>query len=75
MGLFWSPVARNGNCWYNSTNMDRPPNFVSRRIETRSTDSWLGVRVGEPGPTGYIGNVDFFSVTIGGVTKTFDFGN
>ena len=44
-------------------------------IRTRTTDSWLGVRVGEPGPTGYIGNVDFFSVTIGGVTKTFDFGN
>ncbi len=27
--------------------------------ETRSTDSWLGVRVGEPGPTGATGAVDW----------------
>ena len=41
------------------------------------TDSWLGVRVGEPGPTNYVGNVDKFVIgTLVGTdltTTTFDF--
>lgn len=35
----------------------------------------LGVRVGEPGPTNYIGNVDFFKIATGGPVTTYDFGN
>ncbi len=42
-------------------------------IRVLPTDSWLGIRVGEPGPTGYTGNVDFFSITKGGDTTVFDF--
>lgn len=42
-------------------------------VRVLSTDSWLGIRVGEPGPTGYIGNVDFFSIATGGSTTTYDF--
>ncbi|HEV7449458.1 MAG TPA: Ig-like domain-containing protein, partial [Candidatus Paceibacterota bacterium] len=42
-----------------------------------ATDSWVGVRVGEPGPTNYAGDVDKFVIgTISGstlTTKTFDF--
>lgn len=44
-------------------------------IKTRTTDSWLGMRVGEPYANGFTGNVDKFSITIGATTKTFDFGN
>jgi hypothetical protein len=29
-----------------------------------ASDPWLGVRVGEPGPSGYTANVDNFSITI-----------
>ncbi len=36
---------------------------------------WLGIRVGEPGPTNYIGNVDFFKIATGGPVTTYDFGN
>jgi len=32
---------------------------------------WLGIRVGEPGPSVYIGNVDFFSLN----STVYDFGN
>lgn len=34
---------------------------------------WLGIRVGEPGPTGYVANVDYFSITVNGAQTTFDF--
>ena len=36
---------------------------------------WLGVKVGEPGPDGYIGNVDFFSIATGGAPTVYDFEN
>ncbi len=39
------------------------------------SDSWLGIRVGEPGPTGYIGNVDFFTIATSSGPTTYDFGN
>jgi hypothetical protein len=35
----------------------------------------IGVRVGEPGPTGLTANLDNFSITVNAVTKTYDFGN
>jgi hypothetical protein len=34
---------------------------------------WLGVRVGEPGPTGYTGNVDYFKFGTNAGVTTFDF--
>lgn len=36
---------------------------------------WLGIRVGEPGPTGYTGNVNFFSIATGGVPTVYEFSN
>ncbi len=46
-------------------------------ISVRKTDSFMGVRVGEPGPDAYTGNVDKFviGITTGSNTdtKTFDF--
>jgi predicted ribosomally synthesized peptide with SipW-like signal peptide len=75
----WSGYVANGNKWPdNNVNEYRTWNDIKASfpgVRVRVTDSWLGVRVGEPGPTGYIGNVDKFSITISGVTKTFDFGN
>lgn len=41
--------------------------------KTRTTDSWLGIRVGEPYPSGFTGNVDSFSIKIEGDRTTFDF--
>jgi predicted ribosomally synthesized peptide with SipW-like signal peptide len=35
----------------------------------------LGIRVGEPGPAGYTGNVDSFTIATGGPATTYDFGN
>lgn len=37
--------------------------------------SQIGIRVGEPGPTGLTANLDNFSITISATTKTYDFGN
>lgn len=44
-------------------------------VRIRVTDSWLGIRVGEPGPTGYVGNVDFFKIATGGAPTVYDFEN
>jgi predicted ribosomally synthesized peptide with SipW-like signal peptide len=40
-----------------------------------ATAGLLGVRVGEPGPTNYTGNVDKFQINTGSGLKTYDFGN
>jgi hypothetical protein len=46
-------------------------------IQTRTTDSWLGLRVGEPYADGFTGNVDNFVIAIktgsNTHTQTFDF--
>jgi hypothetical protein len=42
-------------------------------IKTRTTDSWMGIRVGEPYPAGFTGNIDSFSITVSGNQKIFDF--
>jgi hypothetical protein len=44
-------------------------------IKMHSLFPFVGMRVGEPGPTGLTANLDNFSITISGVTKTYDFGN
>jgi hypothetical protein len=42
-------------------------------IQTRSTDSWLGFRVGEPYNGGFTGNIDNFMIDYNGNKTTFDF--
>jgi predicted ribosomally synthesized peptide with SipW-like signal peptide len=75
----WSGFAANGNMWPDgNTNANRTWNDIVAtwpNAETRSTDSWLGIRVGEPYADGFTGNVDSFSMTVNGVTKKFDFEN
>lgn len=44
-------------------------------IRTRVTDSWLGIRVGEPGPVGATGFIDSFTIATGGPAVKYDFGN
>ncbi len=42
-------------------------------IRLRLTDSWLGMRVGEPYPDGYTENIDNFTFGTAAGSKTFDF--
>ena len=42
-------------------------------VRIRVTDSWLGIRVGEPYANGYTENLDAFRFGIGGNVTTFDF--
>lgn len=42
-------------------------------VSTRTTDSWLGIRVGEPYADGFTANIDEFIFGTGGDTTTFDF--
>ena len=73
----WSGYANAGNQWpdgntaeYRTWN-DILGSFSGVRL--LPVGGWLGVRVGEPGPTGYTGNVDAFPLgTAAGVT-TYDF--
>jgi hypothetical protein len=73
----WSGFDSNGGKWPdNNTNRYRTwseirTSFPSARI--LPGDGWLGVRVGEPGPTNYIGNVDSFTWGTAGKTTIFDF--
>ncbi len=73
----WSGYAGNGNKWPDgNTNENRTWSDIIASfpgVRVNPADSWLGVRVGEPGPTGYTGNVD--SLTFGTATAetTFDF--
>ncbi len=64
----WSHFASNGDKWPDgNTNEYRTWSDIVHSFPKASvlaSDGWLGVRVGEPGPTGYIGNVDNVVVTI-----------
>lgn len=42
-------------------------------VRVRVTDSWLGIRVGEPYADGYTENIDAFKFGVGGNTTTFNF--
>lgn len=42
-------------------------------VRVRVTDSWLGIRVGEPYADGYTENIDAVKFGVSGDTKTFDF--
>lgn len=73
----WSGYEGNGNTWPNG-NTSR---YLSwNEIKTawpdaaiRTTDSWLGVRVGEPGPSGYVGDVDAITFGTASNVTTYDF--
>ena len=73
----WSGYAANGNKWpdgntseYRSWN-NILASFTGVRI--LPVDGWLGVRVGEPGPAGYTGNVDAFALGTSTGTTIYDF--
>jgi|GEM_PF-858552 len=73
----WSGYAASGNKWPdNNTSEYRTwsnilASFPSARV--LPGDGWLGVRVGEPGPTGYTGNVDALTFGTAAATTTYDF--
>ncbi|GHO46902.1 hypothetical protein KSX_50650 [Ktedonospora formicarum] len=74
----WSRYGSNGNKWPdNNTSQYRTWNAIKAAFPNARIlpgDGWLGIRVGEPGPNGYTGNVDFFTLgTTTGGTTTFDF--
>lgn len=77
----WSGFVPNGNVWPDGATStlrtwdDLLASFPN--ISTRATDSWLGLRVGEPYADGYTENIDSFTfgVTDGwnATTTTYDF--
>ena len=77
----WSGYAGAGNQWPDGntseyrTLSDLETAFPN--ISVRKTDSFMGVRVGEPGPTNYTGDIDNFVIGVqtglNTDTKTFDF--
>lgn len=73
----WSGYAANGNKWPdNDTNQYRSWNAIKTawpNARILPSDGWLGIRVGEPGPTNYVGSVDAFIFGTKYHTTTFDF--
>jgi hypothetical protein len=74
----WSHYASNGNKWPdNNTSQYRTWNDIKASFPDARllpVGGWLGIRVGEPGPTGYTANIDSFTwgtATTG--TTIFDF--
>ncbi len=73
----WSGYNGNGNKWPDG-NTDRyrtwtDINTTWSNAKILSADSWLGVRVGEPGPNGYTGNIDSFTLGTASSTTKYDF--
>lgn len=70
----WSGFAANGNKWPdNNTNEYRTWDDLLAsfpNIAVRTTDSWLGLRVGEPYSDGYTENIDKFVIGIDTGTTT-----
>ncbi|HSW96947.1 MAG TPA: hypothetical protein VLF89_03910 [Candidatus Saccharimonadales bacterium] len=73
----WSGYTANGNMWPDSnTNQYRSWTDITTSFPLARllpVGGWLGIRVGEPGPTNYTANVDFFSITKYHQTITYDF--
>lgn len=77
----WSGYASNGNKWPdNNTSQYRTWDEIKTAFpgaRVLPVGGWLGVRVGEPGPTSYVGNVDKFVISIQSGTTihttTYDF--
>lgn len=74
---WWSGFASNGNMWPDgNTNEYRTWNDLVTsfpNLAVRTTDPWLGLRVGEPYADGYTENLDAFKFGVNGVTTVFDF--
>ena len=74
---WWSGYAGNGNKWPDNntseyrTWSDLLASFPD--IAIRTTDSWLGIRVGEPYSNGYTENIDLFKFGVGSELKIWDF--
>lgn len=74
---WWSGYAGNGNKWPDDntseyrTWSDLLASFPD--IAIRTTDSWLGIRVGEPYSDGYKENIDLFKFGVGSELKIWDF--
>lgn len=75
----WSGYTDNGNQWPDSNpNQYRTWNDIKVAfpgVRLLPIGGWLGVRVGEPGPSGYTGNVDFFKIATSGPATVYDFEN
>ena len=73
----WSHFISNGNKWPdNNTSPNRTWSAIKAAFPNARilpSDGWLGIRVGEPGPTGYTGNVDSFTLGTATGTTLFDF--
>ncbi|HMM62114.1 MAG TPA: hypothetical protein PKC86_00990 [Candidatus Saccharibacteria bacterium] len=73
----WSKYYSNGNKWPDgNTNQYRTLNDIIAQwpgARIRVSDPWLGVRVGNPGPTGYTGSVDSFTFGTAAGTTKYDF--
>lgn len=73
----WSGYFSNGGMWPDGNTSqyrkwsDIVAAFPSSRV--RVTDSWLGVRVGEPYANGYTENIDAFKFGTSAGTTVFDF--
>jgi hypothetical protein len=73
----WSGFEAAGNQWPDGntsplrTWADLLASFPD--IQIRDTDSWLGIRVGEPYADGYTENIDAFVFGTGAVVRTWDF--
>ena len=73
----WSGYAANGNTWPDGNPSeyrkwsDLMTAFPSARV--LPSDSWLGVRVGEPGPSAYKGDVGSFTLGTAHNSTTFNF--
>ncbi len=73
----WSGFASNGNMWPDgNTAPQRTWNDIKTAFPNaaiRTTDSFMGVRVGEPYADGYTENIDVFKFGTASDTTTFDF--
>jgi hypothetical protein len=73
----WSHYASNGNKWPDgNTSQYRTWNDIKAAFPNARllpVGGWLGIRVGEPGPTNYTANIDSFTLGTATGTTTFDF--
>lgn len=73
----WSGYAANGNHWPDgNANEYRSWSDILAAFPNASVltgDSWLGVRVGEPGPAGYTGDIDALTFGTAAGKTTYDF--
>lgn len=73
----WSGFGSNGNKWPdNNTTADRTWDALQAAFPNAAvlaSDSWLGLRVGEPYASGYTENIDTFTLGTAATQTRFDF--